>query len=277
MKTIVTHLSPDFDAVVSCWLIKNYFPGWKNAKIKFIPAGLSTDKNNQVDSDNLVYVDVGFGKFDHHQYQKNTSASEIVFEYLNQKQFIPKKDIQPLERLIEIVTFIDNFQEIHLPNPSADIYDTAIYRIIDSLNSKYQNDEKTFEISVIILDALFILFKNKISAEKEIGKGLIFRSKWGKSLALLTKNDESLKLAQKLGYDLVVRKDPDNQTVRIKVRPDNKYDLTPVYLAVKKTNPQATWFFHSSKKMLLNGSLKNPNTVPSNLSLEKVVEIIKRI
>ncbi|PIP64831.1 hypothetical protein COW96_00400, partial [Candidatus Roizmanbacteria bacterium CG22_combo_CG10-13_8_21_14_all_33_16] len=49
MKIIVTHLTPDLDAITACWLVKNFMPGWKNAEIITIPAG-TTYQNKIVDS-----------------------------------------------------------------------------------------------------------------------------------------------------------------------------------------------------------------------------------
>jgi hypothetical protein len=42
---------------------------------------------------------------------------------------------------------------------------------------------------------------------------------------------------------------------------------------VKNLDSQATWFLHASKKMLLNGSYKNPETKVSKLEIEELVKI----
>jgi nanoRNase/pAp phosphatase (c-di-AMP/oligoRNAs hydrolase) len=39
MKIIVAHISPDWDAITSVWLIKKYLSGWQEATVKFVPAG----------------------------------------------------------------------------------------------------------------------------------------------------------------------------------------------------------------------------------------------
>jgi hypothetical protein len=87
--------------------------------------------------------------------------------------------------------------------------------------------------------------------------------------------EESIKLAQKKGYDLVIRKQLKNGMIRIKARPDTKYGLKDVYLKIKEIDSKATWYLHPSQRILLNGSLKNPKTKPSHLSLKKIIEIIK--
>jgi hypothetical protein len=42
-------------------------------------------------------------------------------------------------------------------------------------------------------------------------------------------------------------------------------------------DPQATWFLHVSKKMLLNGSPKNPKMKPTKLPLNDIIEVLKTI
>jgi hypothetical protein len=40
---------------------------------------------------------------------------------------------------------------------------------------------------------------------------------------------------------------------------------------------EASWFLHVSKRMLLNGSSKNPNMKGSKLSLSDVVEVLQNL
>jgi hypothetical protein len=54
-------------------------------------------------------------------------------------------------------------------------------------------------------------------------------------------------------------------------------DLTLVYEKLKKMDPQATWFLHVSKKMLLNGTPKNPKMIPTKLSLNDIVKVLEKI
>jgi len=84
-----------------------------------------------------------------------------------------------------------------------------------------------------------------------------------------------MKLAQKKGVTCVIRRDPVRKFIRIKTIPTRKYDLTPLYNKLIKIDPKATWFLHMSKNMLLNGSSTNLKTVPSSLTLQKMIEIVK--
>ena len=122
-----------------------------------------------------------------------------------------------------------------------------------------------------------MVFKMKIRAEDEITKGYSFTSKYGKSLALDSENESVIKLALKKGYEFVLLFYSNDNTYRIKTLPSKKYNLSPLYEAIKKQDGKATWFLHISKNMLLNGSSKRPDSVPSSLPLKSVIEIIKNL
>jgi hypothetical protein len=60
-------------------------PGWKSAEFKFVQAGETLDNLPPDNNPEIIHVDTGFGKFDHHQTDKETCASKLVFEYLELK------------------------------------------------------------------------------------------------------------------------------------------------------------------------------------------------
>ena len=85
-----------------------------------------------------------------------------------------------------------------------------------------------------------------------------------------------------MGYVIVARRDPRKGYLRIKTKPnkndgDKGIDLTLVCEQFKKMDPDATWFLHVSKKMLLNGSPKNPKMKPTKLPLNAIIEVLKTI
>lgn len=277
-KTIVTHVSCDLDGITSIWLIKKYLPGWRDTNLAFVLAGTTLNNEPPDQSPDIIHVDTGLGRFDHHQIKdRHMSAAKRVFEYLEKEKYIGKKDSEAVRRIVEFVAIIDNFGEVYFPNPTSDIYDLTLHQIIEGLRATHREDAERCRLGLEILDGVLLVFKNKIKAEEEIKKGFDFKSKYGKSLALETENEESIKLAMKMGYQMVIRKDPKRGFVRIKTLPKDEYDLTPLYKMVKKVDPEANWFLHVSKNMLLNGSAKNPNVKPSKLSLRQVIDLIKKI
>jgi len=300
MKYIVTHTSPDTDAITSVWLIKKFLEGWGDAEIKFVPAGerigpLPEGQSfdyaiEEQGNDEYVQVDTGMGPLDHHQTSdQNVCGASLSFDFVKKslienKSNINKEKLEALERIVKFVVVEDHFRTIFWPEAAADYHDFSIVNILDGLKLQKPNqDEYYVEFISKCLDAILHDFENKIWAEREIKEnGIEFQTRWGKGLGLESINDSVVKLAQVMGYVVVVRRDPRKGYVRIKARPDedeaNKgANLTLACEKLSKMDPSATWFLHVSKKMLLNGSPKNPKMKPTKLSLNDIIEVLKTI
>lgn len=273
MKTVVTHIGPDLDAITSVWLIKTFFADWEEAAVAFVPAG-TTLEGKPADSDSETWhVDTGFGKFDHHQTDADTCAALLVYEELAKT-----REDEALHRFVQVVNDFDHFREVFYPNPTADYWEFSIIAAIDGWRLTYaDNPIKIVELGMQALDGIYKVMQNKVWAEKELAeKRIIFDTKWGKGIGIETVNDEVVHLAQKMGYVVAVRKDPKKGYLRIKALPKEDVDLTSVYEKLKKEEPEATWFLHASRHMVLNGSTKNPQMKPSKKSLQEIIEVIKR-
>ena len=275
MKTVVTHIGPDLDAIASVWLVKKYFPGWEEAALAFVPAGKTLKDLPPDDNPEVIHVDTGFGKFDHHQSDADTCASRLVYEEIIKT----RGSDAALDRLTAVINEIDHFREVFFPNPTDDYWDLGIVAAIDGWRLIYTDDPlKIAALGLDALDGIYKTFQNKVWAEKEIKeKAIEFATKWGKAFGIETTNDEVVHLGQKMGYSLVIRKDPKKGYLRIKALPKDEIDLTGLYGNLSKAEPEATWFLHASRKMILNGSSKNPDMRPSARPLSEIIEIIKSI
>ncbi len=299
MKYIVTHTSPDMDAITSVWLLKKFLGGWDKAEVKFVPAGdrlLPLPKNDSFEyaiekkgKDEYIHVDTGMGPLDHHQTKSDkVCGASLTFDFVKKgltevKPSINKEKLEALERIVNFVVEVDHFKEIFRPEPLADYHDFSVVNILDGLKLLRPNQD-TFYVDYICdcLDAILHDFENKIWAEKEIkDMGIEFKTKWGKGLGIESINDSVIKLAQIMGYVVVVRRDPRKGYVRIKARPNEKdkdgIDLTLAHEKLSKMDPNATWFLHVSKKMLLNGTPKNPKMKPTKLKLNDIMEVLKSV
>lgn len=277
MKTIVTHLSVDLDCIAATWLVKRFFPEWDEADIVFTPQQVNWEEVVPDSNPNILYLDTGYGKFDHHQLQEYTSATKLVYKYLLSQGWLEDKNIEALKRLVSLVNELDHFAECFYPDAASDKWDLSLVQQVGALKQSLGEDRKVMELVFTLLDAHLQLFKNKTKAEKEIKEGYVFQSRWGKTLVMNTRNDEALRLAQKLGFQLVAIKDPDKGGIRIKTPPKKELDLTPLYDQIMKKDRKGTWFLHVGRNMLLNGSSKKPDQVPSPLTLQQLIEIIKEI
>ncbi|HVZ66717.1 MAG TPA: hypothetical protein VG917_00475 [Patescibacteria group bacterium] len=315
MKIIVTHKACDLDAIASSWFIKRFLEGWENAEHRFVPAGSKLagkylregeviEKIELGDGEeaDIIHVDTGLTPLDHHQTSDdNVCATSRAFDYvLEHNEHLAKDEnkLDALKRIVDYAVDDDHFQEVFFPNPTLKVYDFSIVSLIHGIKLLYPKDDlTTLNFGMDILDSIYHYLENEIWAEKEIkDKGIRFDTKWGKGLAVETLNDTVLKLGQMMGYVVTVRKDPSTENVRIKARPkkrsgsseireangegefsDVDVDLTPVYEKLKKMDPEASWYLHVSKRMLLNGSTKNPDMKGSNLTLDQVVEVLQNL
>jgi hypothetical protein len=278
VKTIVTHLTPDLDALTACWLIKKYLPGWNEAELKFVPAGSTLDNKLPETDKNIIHVDTGFGRFDHHQNNDNTCAAKLVYRYLIEQSHIFDKEREAQEHLVNFINEIDHFNQVNYPEALNDRFEFYLFQIVEGLRSVSKKNDSFIPTVFLLLEAELQLLKNKVKAEIEIKKGFIFQSSWGKSLALETKVNEAVNLALRSRFVLVIQKNPETGNVRIKTLPDSdKYDLTRLYEAILKKDKKGVWFFHSAKTMLLNGSANNPKFIPSPLSLKQIIAIVNSI
>lgn len=297
MKIIVTHTSPDMDAITSVWLIKRFLQGWHDAKVEFVPAGSRLESSHankikdsieKIGENEVIHVDTGLGPLDHHQTSSDKiCAASLTWDFVRQNgQMFDNEDSsdkvqtreEAISRIINIVVDVDHFKEVFWPDPLADYHDLSLVSILDGLKLlKPDQDQYYVDFVCEALDALLHEFENRIWVEKEIKEeGREFDSLWGKAIGLETVNDSVVKLGQKMGYAVVVRKDPRKGYVRIKASPASKVDLTNTYEQLKKMDPNATWFLHVGRKMLLNGTPKNPKMVPTKLKLDEIINVLKK-
>ena len=294
MKIIVTHSSPDMDAITSVWLIKKFLPNWNDASVKFVPAGERLRGVNQesriknqgendsaiehIGDDEVVHVDTGLGPLDHHQTASDkVCGASLTFDFV--KDHISKHNIEAVERMVKVIVEIDHFKEVFRKDALLDYHEFDLASILDGLKLQFPGQDDLYVIEVSKgLDAVLHGFENRIWAEKEIKEnGKKFETKFGKGIGFETINDSVVKLSQKMGYAIAVRKDPRKGYVRVKVRPDSKIDLTLACEKLRKIDPDATWYLHISKKMLLNGSVKNPKMRPTKLGISEIIKVLEKI
>lgn len=298
-KIIVTHKSPDLDAITSVWLLHRFLKGWEEAVVEYVPAGQKKEGSYEqageaieiLSGSEIIHVDTGMGALDHHQYQDETKcAASIVFEYIQkhpESLLRNEYTTQSLTHLIDLVIDEDHFQQVFYPDSASYVREFTLVGILDGMKLQNREDSDILHRGEELLDALLLSFESRVQAEFELKSGIEFDTRWGKAIALETVNDTVMKLAQIKGYSVVVRKDPSSRLLRIKawprMRSDKHYegvqerdiDLTPVYEIVKEKDMYASWFLHASKRMLLNGSSKNPNSIPTKLTLTEVIEILQ--
>lgn len=278
MKKIVTHINPDLDAVVSVWLLKRFLPGWKEAEVDFCEAG-ETFEGQAVDSNpNILHVDTGLGRLDHHQLEEVTSAAQLCFDFIKKErkgQSLKKLDEKALVQIIKVTTEVDNARDLKWPETEESRYNFYLQSAIAGIRGMAGSDEEAMAFGLKSMEAVFHQIKKSLDAQEELKEGTEFKTPWGKAIGVETGNDSVLWEGEKKGYCLVVRKDPDEGGVRIYARFDTKVDLTDAYNKVRKKDPGSEWYLHQSKKLLLNAATSH-EMKPTKLSLKEMIEVLKR-
>jgi hypothetical protein len=284
VKLLVGHINPDLDVIGAMWLFLRFDERtFREAQMYFVNAGDEIDEETLLAKElkraEVVHVDTGLGIFDHHQpgHTEHDSASMLVYEYLTEK--MPELgENQALERVINFLNETDHFVSYGWPEPANDRYLFMLEEMLAGLRSgKHFNDRELVEFGMICLDGIFTAMKLRVSAEKDIEElGQEFESPWGKALAIENQNDAVIKLAQKMGYEVVVRKEVEGGNVRIKSAPKDTISLESVYQEIRKRDRVGSWFYHPSGHMLLNNSSKGKHETATTLTLEEVVEIVKK-
>lgn len=278
MKKIITHINPDLDAVTSVWLIKRFLPDWEEAEIDFCQPQSTIDSRPVDSNPDILHIDVGEGKLDHHQLEKITSATKLCFDYIKKQrkgQSLKELDEKALVQIIEVVTEVDNARDLNWPETTASRNNFYLHVLIAGIRGMAGSDEEAMTFGFKGMDAAFHQIKKSIDAQKELKEGVEFKTPWGKAIAIETGNDSVLWEGEKRGYCLVVRKDPETGGVRIYARYDSGADLTKAYNQFKKTDPGSDWYLHQSKKLLLNMS-SGKKMKPTKLSLEQIIEVLER-
>ena len=84
MQTIVTHVSPDLDAIASAWLLLRYVPNFEGAKVVFVNTG-NPDRAILAQADAVVDTGGAYNPYqywyDHHQMENpnETCAAMLVW------------------------------------------------------------------------------------------------------------------------------------------------------------------------------------------------------
>lgn len=266
MKTLITHINPHLDDILAIWLFKKFHPDFKDANVEFISA--SRDKVSE-ETEDKVFVGTGGGRFDEHKEGLNTCAGSLVYEYLEKQGFI-SGDLtkKALEKLVNWNLLIDTGKA---SNSQFDEF--SVQAFIRTKDNSSETSKKSVELGREILDRMLEVMKRKeqsvIDWEKRIG----FDTKFGKTYAV-TSETVDREFCREQDGELYLMYDPKYNSAQF-FGPN--VDLEPLYRKVKELDPDADWFLHQSHHMVICGSSSAPDSKPTKLSFEKLVELAKEI
>lgn len=267
MKSLITHINPHLDDIFAIWLLKKYDPKYQDFFVDFISA---SHNRGDEETEDKIFVGTGGGKFDEHKEGLKTCAGSLVFDYLKSAGLLPDNEVE-IKALAEIVEWNRQIDMGQIPVNSYDEFSVPAF--IRSKDSQKQSSLETVELGSKILERIFLVLKNKQQSLKDWEKRVEFETKFGKSYAVISETVDRT-FCKRQGGDLFLMYDPKYHSVQF-FTPSDSLDLSPIYAKAKQLDPQADWFLHQSHHMVLCGSSAAPDSKPTKLSFEELIEIAK--
>ncbi len=270
MKTLVTHINPHLDDICAIWLFKRFHPDFAESKVEFVSASKG---NLPAEDKEKVYLGVGRGRFDEHKGDLEDAAASLVWKFLKEEGFTPKDEILAgaLEELVDWVRLDDLGKLKDLPYKDFDV--PAFLRIYGGKEVK--PSEENLNLGMNILDRIYLVLQDKQKAIKDFEQRVEFETKFGKGVAVESEFVNRAFCDTKEG-DVFLMLDPRFRSVQF-YSPKENTDLEPIYKKVKELDPEAQWFLHQSHKMVLCGSGSAPDSKPTKLSFEELIEVLKGV
>jgi len=261
--TIVGHLAPDLDCLTAIWILIR-FGGATNADLRFVPAG-ATLGGLLADADpQIVHVDTGGGRYDHHQPAvRSLCAAELV-----RRAVAP--DDAALERLVQQVGRIDNATA-----PAGEHGFFNISSLITGYNLLFPNHPHHVAYAMLPnLDAWYEHEARQIRLEAAFARRIEFPTLWGLGIAMESDDGGSSRLAYRHGAVLYAYRDGQGW-MGVAAQARSTVNLSEIYADLRQVDSEADWYLHPSKRLLLCGTAKAPPRVPSRLTLAELVRVIQ--
>lgn len=272
MKTLVTHLIPHLDDVTAMWLLKRFDPASKKAALKFVPTasgGITLPKGE-------LGLGVGRGKYDEHKGDRFDSATSLVWKDLKKRKKTPKGATgDALAELVDYVRRGDLGEYIGRGGETFAL--SPILRAMAELPG--HSSRSATLVGFNILDAMLVLYEERVVIDRAIDTGIVFKTKWGKGIGVRVEaipGSVSNRVAER-GFALVVLSYPKRGDLHVRATPSSKANFTRLANHVKKEEPGAEWFFHHGKKMLIHGDRIAPTSIRTSYDLKSMIALVKKL
>lgn len=272
MKTLVMHHSPHLDEVVCAWMFRKFHLKFKDVRFAFVDAGHDTIDGKPADHDvDVVHIGVGGGRFDEHTSSKRQSAATLVHEWLTEQAAIPKGDFteQALELLVSY-TLRDDTGEL-LSDQSFPYHVSALF---SGLRMSEKSDEHLVHVGSHFLDAFFAVLMDWVRVGHEWDRRREFETPWGRGVGIETSAATVQQYAYGLGFVLTVQFNPQDGYRSIHAHPESSVNLEQTYQEILQKEPNADWYLHQSKKILLCGGKLAKKARLSKLTLDELIQVV---
>lgn len=277
MVYIVSHVSPDFDAIASLWLLQRFGP-FADADIKLVNTGspdaaVLEDASAVVDTGRVL--DPSRWRFDHHQFAgaaaNATCAAMQVWQYL----LLDNQDLFYLQPLILLIYAGDTGKP-----EAAESRRTGIHALLSAEKASGSGDLGVIAYGYDILDNLAAHLRRAHEAREALAQHTAYRSADGLLIALEQSSRASVSAAYDAGARLVLWHRTFEATETVELwRGGEGPDVdcgrlvkavlwasagTPVWEEV------STWYRHSAGFYAGRGSDKAPDLTPLNVPVASI-------
>ncbi len=270
VRQLVTHARPHLDDVAAVWLLKKFHPDYAGAGVDF----LTRPANGQFAiPPHAVAVGIGRGQFDEHKGDLNDCATSLVWRWLPHQPTVEIDRVTraALDRLVGWVLKEDLGQL-----NSIDWREWSVSTVFANYDEVVGDDDhQLYDFGVKLLESLLVAFRDQVELDDDWAKRIEFNSRWGKAIALESQVYGSSGRAYRAGAVLVCEIDRLKGYRQFRAEATSEVDLSDVYELVKNKEPKASWFLHHSKRLLLCGSSSAADFVPSKLTLQQMIDLVK--
>ncbi len=309
IKSIALPTRSQPDTIIAIFILKQFggekFVGISEAGYEVMPRIKDGETSESLIRQGVLPVDIGGGVFDHHSKPFQTTASNLVAEYLG------VRDNPALSKLLQFAERDDFYGKGIISNDPLDRA-FGFSGLIGSLNKKYVNEPgRVIEIALPFIDA-FYAEENKRSFEMpqeyeekmRAGKAQVFEVKQrGRLLKCIFIETDNASMAGYLrskgggGFDVVALKLSSGH-INILTKPITKPDLRSLIVLIRIQEAEARgidldgdpeklsipgtmkeipeWYFDPATNSLLNGGPNPKEIKPTSIDpfeFKKILEV----
>jgi len=304
-KKIIIPTRPHSDVIVAIFLLIKFgefkYPGVKNAIIdtwQELPAG---DTSLSLEEKGVLLLDIGKGKFDHHNTNKN--LSQLVAEDLG---------ILADTSIKKILYYAERDDKYGKGTISSDPLDKAfgLSGLVAALNKTIKDPQEVVRIILPLIEAHHIEetrrtqeLPKEFEEKLKEGKAKVFQVKQGKKdlkVVILESDNLSmagwLKSSNGLKADVVCQRNSEGFT-NVITKPLKNIDLRWPSAYLRKAEAELRerklfcstfdlmkpgkiegvpeWYYDTATNSVLNGGASPKGILPTAISLETIIEILK--
>lgn len=290
MGTIVTHTSPDWDAIGAVWLLKRY-GGMADADVAFVNTG-APDPAVLAGADAVVDTgreyDPARLRFDHHHLpgaEANTTCATLqVFVHLTSGG----APTHPLFFLNQIVALIYSGDTGKRTDGADWSRIEGIHALLSAQKARGRDDHRLLDFGFDLLDLLAEASQARYEAQRTLAQHTVYRSEDGLLMALLNAPQGATFAAHEAGARLVVFQSDSEATYArgvmragewqephcgglvLWVLNDSECGVGPVEHGGAVFMELASWYRHEAGFFAGRGTQKAPCSEPMACAIEDI-------